>query len=208
MKKRSGLYPRLAVDGQGRKVVSGAGGVLLTRTAVTVGLDSALSAALAPWRRPLTRHDPGKVLLDLAMSLAMGGDCLADIAQLRAHPQVFGPVASDPTVSRLVDTLAADAPAALAAINAARAAARQRAWALAAISTARAAARSSAWSLAGEQAPDHETDASRPLVIDVDATLVTAHSEKEQAAPTFKRGFGFHPLCAFLDHGPKAPASR
>ena len=62
MKKRSGLYPRLAVDGQGRKVVSGAGGVLLTRTAATVGLDSALSAALAPWRRPLTRHDPGKVL--------------------------------------------------------------------------------------------------------------------------------------------------
>jgi hypothetical protein len=85
----------------------------------------------------LTRHDPGKVLLDLAISLAMGGDCLADIAQLRAHPQVFGPVASDPTVSRLIDTLAADAPAALAAINAARAAARR-----------------TAWSLAGEHAPD------------------------------------------------------
>ena len=62
MRNRSGLYPRLAVDGQGRKVVSGAGGVLLTRTAATVGLDRALSAALSPWRRPLTRHDPGKVL--------------------------------------------------------------------------------------------------------------------------------------------------
>src|SRR4051795_11900909 len=45
-------------------------------------------------------------------------------------------------------------------------------------------------------------DAFRPLVIDVDATLVTAHSEKERAAPTFKRGFGFHPLWAFVDHGP------
>jgi hypothetical protein len=166
----------LAVDGQGKKVVSGAGGVLLIRTAATVGLDSALSTALAPWRRPMARHDPGKVLLDLAMSLAIGGDCLADIAQLRAHPQVFGPVASDPTVSRLVDTLAADAPAALAAIN-----------------TARAAARRSAWSLAGKQAPDHGIHAAAPLVIDVDATLVTAHSEKEHAAPTFKRGFGFHP---------------
>jgi hypothetical protein len=187
VRNRSGLYPRLAVDGQGRKVVSGAGGVLLTRTAATVGLDRALSAALAPWRRPLTRHDPGKIVLDLAMSLAMGGDCLADIGQLRAHPQVFGPVASDPTVSRLIDTLAADAaPAALAAIHAARAAARSR-----------------AWSLAGEHAADHQTDANRPLVIDVDATLVTAHSEKEQAAPTFKRGFGFHPLCAFVDHGPE-----
>src|SRR5215210_4144892 len=184
VKQRSGRYPHLAVDGQGKKVVSGAGGVLLTRTAATVGLDAALSAALSPWRRPLTRHDPGKILLDLAMSLAMGGDCLADIAQLRAHPQVFGPVASDPTVSRLVDALAADGPAALAAIDAAR-----------------AAARSSAWSLAGQRAPDHGTDAAAPLVIDVDATLVTSHSEKEQAAPTFKRGFGFHPLCAFVDHG-------
>jgi hypothetical protein len=120
------------------------------------------------------------------MSLAMGGDCLADVAQLRAHPQVFGPVASDPTVSRLIDTLAADAPAALAAINAARAVARR-----------------SAWALAGKHAPDHGIDAAAPLVIDVDATLVTAHSEKEQAAPTFKRGFGFHPLCAFVDHGPE-----
>ena len=95
-------------------------------------------------------------------------------------------MASDPTVSRLIDALAADAPAALAAINAARAAARR-----------------SAWALAGEHAPDHGVDAARPLVIDVDATLVTAHSEKEQAAPTFKRGFGFHPLCAFVDHGPE-----
>jgi hypothetical protein len=117
VKKRSGLYPCLAVDGQGRKVVSGAGGVLLIGTAAAVGLDRALSAALSPWRRRLARHDPGKMLLDLAISLAMGGDCLADIARLRAHPQVFGPVASDPTVSRLVDTLAADAPAALAAIG-------------------------------------------------------------------------------------------
>jgi hypothetical protein len=39
------------------------------------------------------------------------------------------------------------------------------------------------------------------LIVDVDATLVTAHSEKQGAAPTFKRGFGFHPLCAFVDHG-------
>ena len=186
MKKRSGRYPHLVVDGSGRKVVSGAGGVLLTRTAMAVGLDAALSAALARWRRPFARHDPGKIVLDLAISLAMGGDCLADLAQLRAHPQVFGPVASDPTVSRCIDALAADAPAALAAIAAARATARAR-----------------AWRLAGERAPDHGVDAAAPLIIDVDATLVTAHSEKECAAPTFKRGFGFHPLWAFCDHGPE-----
>lgn len=93
-------------------------------------------------------------------------------------------MASDPTVSRLVDTLAADVPAALAAIN-----------------TARATARAVAWSLAGTSAPDHQASAAAPLVIDVDATLVGAHSEKGSAAPTFKRGFGFHPLWAFCDHG-------
>jgi hypothetical protein len=136
----------------------------------------------------LTRHDPGKMVLDLAISLAMGGDCLADITQLRAHPQVFGAVASDPTVSRCIDALAADPPAALAAIAAAR-----------------GIARAAAWALAGEQAPDHDASASAPLVIDVDATLVTAHSEKKGAAPTFKRGFGFHPLWAFVDHGTEEP---
>jgi len=74
--------------------------------------------------------------------------------------------------------------------------------ALAAIDTARATARARVWALAGEHAPDHQASAKAPLVIDLDATLVTAHSEKEQAAPTFKRGFGFHPLWAFADHGP------
>ncbi|HVI35792.1 MAG TPA: IS1380 family transposase, partial [Gaiellales bacterium] len=184
MKQRSGRYPSLAVDARGSRVVPNAGAVVLLRAAEAVGLDAALSQAVASWRRPLARHDPGKVLLDLAVSLAVGGDCLADLAQLRAAPEVFGPVASDPTVSRLVDRLAADAPAALAAIASARAAARAR-----------------AWSLAGDRAPDHAANAAAPLVIDVDATLVTAHSEKESAAPTFKRGFGFHPLWAFVDHG-------
>jgi hypothetical protein len=89
--------------------VPNAGAVLLLRAAEAVGLDTALAQALEPWRRPMARHDPGKILLDLAVSLAVGGDCLADLAQLRAAPEVFGPVASDPMVSRLIDRLAADA---------------------------------------------------------------------------------------------------
>jgi len=93
-------------------------------------------------------------------------------------------VACDPTVSRTIDALATDARRALSAIDAARAAARARVWAL-----------------AGEHAPDHGIDADDPLLIDIDATLITAHSDKEHAAPTFKRGFGFHPLWAFADHG-------
>ncbi len=78
---------------------------------------------------------------------------------------------------------------------------RRRAWALAAINTARAAARAKAWRLAGEHAPDAGVDARHPLVLDVDATLVSAHSDKEGAAPTFKRRYGHHPLWAFVDHG-------
>jgi hypothetical protein len=183
--KSSGFYPRLSADTAGTQVVSQAGSLLLTETVRTVGLDRQLSRALARWRAPNTVHDPAKVLTDLALTLAVGGDCLADIAVLRGEHAVFGPVASDPTVSRTIDRLARDAPAALHAIN-----------------TARATARARAWELAGNNAPDHGIDADQPLIIDVDATLVTAHSDKEGAAPTFKRGFGHHPLWSFVDHGP------
>ncbi|GAA5141659.1 IS1380 family transposase [Pseudonocardia adelaidensis] len=185
MSKRSGFYPCPAADAAGQQVVSQAGGLLLTETVRVVGLDRALSAALGPYRPRNAVHDPAKIVLDLAVMLGLGGDCLADVALLRAQPGVYGLVASDPTVSRTVDRLAENAPQALAAIHAAR-----------------AAARGTAWRLAGERAPDHGIDAGRPLVIDVDATLVTAHSDKEGAAPTFKRGFGHHPLWAFVDHGP------
>ncbi|HEX5880473.1 MAG TPA: IS1380 family transposase [Actinomycetota bacterium] len=184
MKHTTGLYPRVGVDTEGCAAVGQAGGVLLVETVRASGIDGTLSTALAPWRKPLAIHDPAKIALDLAVGLALGGDCLADVNLLRAEPGVFGPVASDPTVSRLVDTLAEDADRALLAIESARAEARARVWAL-----------------AGEHAPDHGCDGSSPLIIDLDATLVTSHSEKEHAAPTFKRGYGFHPLCAFVDHG-------
>jgi len=178
-------YPSLSVDTTGTGVVSQAGAVMLLRTAEKTGLGGALTVALAPWRKPLATHDPGKILLDLAVSVAVGGDCLADLALLREESGVFGAVASDPTVSRLIATLAEDAPKALAAIN-----------------SARAACRATAWSRAGAHAPDHRMDAVHPLIIDLDASLVGAHSEKEHAAPTYKKGFGFHPLLAFCDHGP------
>ena len=69
------------------------------------------------------------MIADLAAILALGGDCLADIAVLREQPELAGPVASDPVVSRLVRSLAADGARALAATRAARACARERAWA-------------------------------------------------------------------------------
>lgn len=185
MKKTTGFYPRPSVDTGGRAAVGQAGGVLLTSTVRAAGLGVGLSAALAPWRPANAVHDPAKILLDLALTLALGGDTCSDLAVVRAEPAVFGLVASDPTLSRTITRLAADVDKVLAAIDRARADARARVWAA-----------------AGPHAPDHDTDARRPVILDVDATLVTAHSDKEQARPTFKRGFGFHPLCAFVDHGP------
>jgi hypothetical protein len=101
---------------------------------------------------------------------------------LRAQPELFGHAASDPVVSRLVAILAADVPRALKAIRGTRAAARQR-----------------AWELAGDAAPGADGTL---ITVDIDATIVTACSEKDQAAPTWKKTFGFHPLTVFADHGP------
>ncbi len=185
MPKTTGFYPPLTVDTTAKRVVSHAGAVLLVATAGKIGLDRTLSATLAPWRKQWAVLDPGKILLDLAISVAVGGDCLADISVLRSEPAVFGRVASDPTVSRLIDALASTPTASLAAINQARATVRER-----------------VWKLAGPDAPDFGVSRDRPLIIDLDATLITAHSEKELAAGTYKRGFGFHPLGSWVDHGP------
>ena len=170
MANTTGLYPQLKVDTTASGAVGQAGGVLLTETIAATGIGRELSAALGPWRKPLAVHDPAKVITDLAVTLALGGDCLADIAVLRAEPGLYGLVASDATVSRTIDALATDASAALKAIDTARAAARKRAWVL-----------------AGADAPDHHADARKPLIVDLDATLVASHSEKELAKPNFKR---------------------
>jgi hypothetical protein len=173
--------PKITVSADGKGLVSCAGVALLIQALRLTGLDQGLSAGLARWRAPRAVHDPGKIITDLAVALALGGDCLADVAVLRAQPELSGPVASDPVISRLISALAADAPRALKAIRAARAAARERAWAL-----------------AGDAAPGADGTL---IPVDLDATIVTARSEKEKASPTWKKTFGFHPLAAFADHG-------
>jgi hypothetical protein len=155
--KNTAARPRLLVSADGHGLVSQAGS----------GLDAGLSAGLTRWRAPRAVHDPGKIVTDLAVMLALGGDCLADVAVLRAEPQLFGPVASDPVVSRLITRLAADAPRALKAIRQARAAGRKR-----------------AWELAGGDAPGADGGLIR---VDVDATIVIAHSGKQDAAPACNR---------------------
>ena len=168
----------VGVESGGESLISSAGAALLLRSALLSGLSKGLSDGLSPWRSVRSVHDPGKVVLDLAITIALGGDCLADAAVLRAQPELFGTVASEPTISRLIDTLGDDPSAVIAAIRGAGAAARAVVW--------------------NHQSP---TPAAGQVVVDLDATLIGAHSEKEGATANFKRGFGFHPMLAFVDHG-------
>ncbi|HEX3610851.1 MAG TPA: IS1380 family transposase [Sporichthyaceae bacterium] len=177
---------RLVLDAAREPLVSSAGGLLLRRTVELSGVQRALSRALMHRRTPQTVHDPGKVLIDLATAVALGGDCLADVAVVRAQEGLFGTVASDATVSRLITALAADIDIALPALRAARAQARAAVW----------ARRRPLTGSPGER------DGGQ-VIVDLDVTLVEAHSEKEQAGPTYRRGFGFAPMCAFVDHGPQ-----
>ena len=170
MVNRSQGRSRLKVTGDGRGVVSHAGARLLSDLADRVGLTAGLSTAMAPTKQRRRGHDRGRVLADLAVMIADGGTAIADLAVLRDQPSLFGEVASTPTAWR---TLEAIDDMALARIAQARAAARRRVWA------------------AGADPGFY--------VIDLDGTLITSHSDKVGAAPTYKRGFGFHPLLAFLD---------
>jgi Transposase DDE domain group 1 len=172
--------PKILVSADGAGIVSHAGALLLTETARVTGMRAGLSAGLSRWRSSRAMHDPGKIVLDLAVAVALGGDCLADAGVLRAEPALFGPVASDPVISRLITRLARDAPKALKAIGQARAAARER-----------------TWQLAGGAAPGADGGL---IPVDIDATIVTAHSDKEHAAATWKKTWGFHPLTVFADH--------
>ena len=92
--------PKITVSADGWGLVSQAGVLLLAETLRATGLGQGLSAGLAPWRAPRAVHDPGKILTDLVVTLALSGDCLADVAALRAEPELCGPVASDPVISR------------------------------------------------------------------------------------------------------------
>jgi len=165
---------RLEVTIDGTGVVGHAGAALLRELADRLELTGTLGWGGSGGRR---RHPDAAVLRDLAVMLADGGDCLSDLAVLRDQPELFGPVASTPTAWRVLERVAADSDG-LAKLRAARAHARAR-----------------AWGAGGD--PEVEL-----LVIDADATLVSAHSDcKQGAAGTYKGSFGFAPLLAYLDRG-------
>jgi hypothetical protein len=168
-RSRSVLRPRVTTDGQG--LVSHAGAGLLSELADRSGLTLGLSHAMAGCGIRWHTHDPGVVLSHLAVAIADGADCLSDMQVLREQTELFGPVASRPTAWRAVS--------AVASVE------------LRAIPVAVAAARDRVWAAAGLDLP--------VVTLDFDATLVDVYSDKQDAAPTYKRGFGFHPFGVWCD---------
>jgi Transposase DDE domain group 1 len=188
--KRTSWSAGLKVSGDGTGVIAHVGSAGLRLLADRTGLTGALSAALTR-RSFLPRHDRGQVLCDVAVMLADGGEAIADIAVLRHQSSLLGSVASAPTVWR---TLAELSPARLAKIDKARARVRRRVWSLL------------PEGVAASKVAD--TDLGDVVVLDVDATIVVAHSEKESAAPTFKGSFGFHPIAVWCDNTTELLAAR
>ena len=187
----SRVEPVVTVDGRG--VVSHAGTVLLGELADRTGLTAGFADAAAGLRRRRAGHDPGRVLTDLAVAIADGAETITDLQVLADQPGLHGPVASTATAWRV---LAGVDEAVLDRLRLARSAARERAWL--------ARAELTGQMLPPSRAGGREVDM---IVIDIDATLVTAHSEKEGTAGTFKGGFGYHPIVAYLDNTNEALAA-
>lgn len=171
--KRNKRARRVVVSADGHGVVSHAGVGLLREMAEYTGLVEAVSDALIGTYRGVPVHAPGRVFTDLAVAVADGADAISGISVLGDRQDLFGPVASMPTTWRVLDRIDVDH---LDAVRDARACAREAAWAAGA-------------------GPDLDAE----LCLDFDATITIAHSEKENAAATWKRTFGFHPLLCFLD---------
>ena len=149
---------------------------MLLSTARVRGLAKALSDGLAPWRLARSVHEPAKTMRDLAVAIALGGDCLAHIAVVRSQPDVFGPVASDPTLSRLIEAWLKN-----------RLRRSQRSVPLC------AHARNRVWS---HRTPFGDDADDRQVIVDLDATLIGARSGKD-TRPELQGGFGFHPMLTF-----------
>ena len=169
---RDGRPVTVEVTSDGAGLVSHAGSALVAQVADKVGLTNALSVRLAGIKQRRRGHDPGRVIRDLAVMLVDGGECVSDLGAVREQETLFGSVASDSTAFRMVDRIAST-PGLLDAVRVAHARARARFWEV-------------------HGAPQR-------LTLDVDATLITSHSEKENAAGNYKGGYGFHPLQVYLD---------
>ena len=178
MVKPAATVGTVVVTADGEGLVSHAGFGLLVELADRGGLTSGLSLGLASTRERRSAHDPGEVLRDVAVMLADGGDCVTDMAAFEGQERLFGARASETTTHRVLKSVDERL---LARIRGARAKARARVW--------DAGARPN------------------PITLNIDATLVSAHSEKELAAGNYKHGYGFHRLGCWMDETGEALAA-
>jgi Transposase DDE domain group 1 len=175
----------LAVEIGGREVINHTGAAALRLLADRSGLTGGLSRALARCGF-LPVHDRGRVLADTAVLIADGGRVMSDLAILRDQAELYGPIASDPTLWRTLDEIGEPQ--------------RRK------ISRERAKTRAHVWSLIeqrhGAIPPSRvaDRDLGKTIVIRMDASLVIAHSDKELAAGTYKGSWGHHPLMAWCDN--------
>lgn len=187
--KRNRPGQRFIVSDDGLGVTSRSGTELVAEVGEALWLDAGLREA-AGWARPGADHRPEEVVFDLAVLLADGGTRLRHLRVLAGQPELFGRVASVPTATRTIKALADDGAieSTVAGLDAARARMRERGW--------------QAGGLPAAVAAVLDGDAAQPLCIDIDPTLVVAHSDdKDGAAKTYKRTWGFHPMLAYLDRG-------
>jgi len=165
---------RVMVEPGGTGVAAHVGLHALGSFADRLGLGDSLSSCL-PWAGAgIPVHDRGKVLVQTALMLAGGGESCLDIEFLRTGVDLFGAVPSDTTVARTFHEITPTKRAALVGVL--------------------AKVRAEVWRRS------QATTGRDPVVLDIDASLVEIHSEnKEQAAPTYKGGYGFHPMFCFAD---------
>lgn len=184
MSKSTRVFPALPVTTTGQSLVSHAGLNVVASFVDALGFRDLCEDRLGQFVPATARHRPGTILGSLAVMLAGGGEHVSDLDILRAGDGVFGTVASNATVSRFFERTVTSPE--LFAYG---------------FATLARELRSRAWEAAGERNPALAATAADPLIIDLDATLVTSHSDKEQAAGTYKGGYGFAPFVASVDYG-------
>lgn len=171
------------VEGSGKGVVAHVGLHALGAFADRLGLGDCLSARIPITGERLPRHDRGKVLVQAMLMLAGGGEACADIERLRSQAGLFGSVPSDSTLYRTFRSISAET---LQELSVAMAEVRTKVWRRAAATTGTAT-----------------------VVLDIDGSLHQVHSEnKQEAAPNYKGGYGFHPIYCFADATGETLAAR
>jgi hypothetical protein len=184
MQKSTRVFPSVPVTFTGQSLVSHAGAAVLTGFMDALGFGALCEDRLGQFVPPGAKHRPGRLLGSLAAMLAAGGEHVSDLDILRVSPGVFGQLPSNATVSRFFERTVANPE--LFGYG---------------IETLTRELRSRAWEAAGSRNPALSATAADPLILDLDATLVSSHSEKENVAGTYKGGYGFAPFIASVDYG-------